>query len=84
LIAPLAGSLCPLARSARRDVRWEAAVFVESDETTGGSALFSYRFVGSSCRSAARTSRRGSRLARAIRLITVHLGTVDSTLVPLW
>ena len=33
LIAPLAPPLCPLARFARCDVRWRAAVFVGSDET---------------------------------------------------
>jgi hypothetical protein len=50
-------SLCPIARSARCDVRWEAAVFVGPDETTiHEGALFLTNFVGSSCRSAARTS----------------------------
>jgi Protein of unknown function (DUF3499) len=58
-----------MARSARCDVRRGAAVFVGSDETTvhdNRSVLA--RFVGSSCRSAARTSQArivlGSRLRR--------------------
>jgi hypothetical protein len=40
------GSLCLTARFARRNVRWEAAVFVESDETTSmeiSSALDAFR-----------------------------------------
>jgi hypothetical protein len=47
-----------MARSARCDVRQEAAVLVESDETTvPADGLCQKRFVGFSCRSAARTSR---------------------------
>jgi hypothetical protein len=40
------GSLCLTARIARSNVRWEAAVFVESDETTSmeiSSALDAFR-----------------------------------------
>ena len=64
LIASLAARCVLIARSARCDVRWVAAVFVGSDETivSGEPALFLTRFVGFSCRSAARTSGRGSRL----------------------
>jgi hypothetical protein len=51
-------SLYLLARSARCDVRREAAVFVESDETIiHESSSIIEGFVGSSCRSTARTSR---------------------------
>jgi hypothetical protein len=42
----LAFARCPMARSARCDVRWKAAVFVEPDETTvsEGSSPLSYAF----------------------------------------
>ena len=53
-----------MARSARCDVRWRAAVFVESDETILALSQLHHgrRLVGFSCRSAARTSR--ARIAR--------------------
>jgi hypothetical protein len=52
-------SLCLMARFARCDVHRIAAVFVESDEMALSESQLCSRlcFVGSSCRSAARTSR---------------------------
>ena len=66
LIASLAKALCLMARCARCVVRREAAVFVGSDETTvSENQLVSMRFVGASCRSAARTSIRADRAAES-------------------
>jgi len=68
-------SLCLMARCARGDVRRGAAVFVGSDETTvsENQLCILMRFVGSSCRSAARTSR--ARIALLCRLLRRRSGT---------
>jgi hypothetical protein len=56
-------SLCLMARSARCDVRWGSRRLrrIQRNDYSGEPALFLTRFVGFSCRSAARTS--GTRIA---------------------